>query len=104
VIVTDVRNGSCCRFPGVWGEFDQNRRFYIRLMLIENLLSDALEKLPPLDQTLIRRVYLEGDSEWTVSREYGLKRKVVQAEIETGLQELRRILRCWGLNRLADVL
>jgi DNA-directed RNA polymerase specialized sigma24 family protein len=73
-------------------------------MLVEDLITETLETLPPLERMFVRRVYMDGDSEFIVAREFRMKRKVVRAGLAAGVDALRLALRIRGVNGVADVL
>ena len=73
-------------------------------MLDGDLISDTLESLPPCQRQIIESVFFNGESEYAISRQSGLKRSEVRATVAAGLERLRLVLRCRGVRGVADVL
>ena len=71
---------------------------------LQEIITDALQILPPLNRKLIEASYLDGDSALKLMRAHGLTRKELTAFMEQSLRQLNAYLRHRGIESVADVL
>jgi len=67
-------------------------------------VSFATSALPPDVRTVVEAHFLEGDSVLKIQRRFGVKRRDVEAMIETGLAEMGTALRSHGVRGMTDVI
>ena len=67
-------------------------------------ITAALETLPPFERSVVIAYFIEGDPIGRIMRQYKLKRREVEAAIETGLAAMRNALWRRGIRAVADVI
>jgi DNA-directed RNA polymerase specialized sigma24 family protein len=79
---------------------------YIIAMLATaaDFVSFATSALPPDVRTVVEAHFLDGDSIFKIQRRFGVKRRDVEAMIETALAEMGMAFRSHGVRGMTDVI
>lgn len=68
------------------------------------LVTAAIDDLPPLQRSLIRESFLEGESIYALMKRHDMKRAQIESTIEAGIALMRTALRSRGVVSIADVI